>query len=431
MPGMGFVPDFIRSSAKYGSMPGLERVTRLLSLLGNPQDAVPAVHVAGTNGKGSTAAMLASALSAAGYHTGLYTSPYILDVRESLAIGGAHVTASAYAAAAERLRGPVGRMEREGGPPTLFEIETALAFLWFRESGCDMAVVEAGMGGRLDATNVMKNPLLAVLTSISLDHTQYLGSTLCKIASEKCGILRRGGAAVCSPAQPAEALSAIRAAVAQKACALVIPDESAAEALSSSLGGTAVAYRGLRLRVPFAGLHQVRNAVTAVEALLALRERKGLTIPDEAIERGVARAALPLRQEVLCRRPVVLMDGAHNPGGAEALADTMRAYLGGRRTAVVMGMLADKDVRASVAAVAPLCGKFIAAAPRNARALPAAALAAVAAEHCGDVSVAEDYAAALHTAQGYAGENGAVVVCGSLYLAMPMRLLYTGVDSFR
>jgi len=413
--------SFIESSKKYGSKPGLERITRLCSMAGDPQDGVPAVHVAGTNGKGSTSAMIASILSAAGYKTGLYISPYVEDVCECAQINGVSITHREFAFIAADIRKWAEQMAGEGAPPTEFEIETAIAFLWFRRSGCDIAVIETGLGGRLDATNVIKQPLVSVLTSISLDHTSILGGTISEIATEKCGILKPGDITVSYPLQPPDAQAVIAEYARKTENTLVLPDAGRIRFSHAGLDGTGIIYKGLNLHIPFIGRHQAYNAVTAVETALALRERRGFVLSDGNIADGIKNAWIPLRQEAVCRNPIILLDGAHNPDGLAALADTMKSGLAGRRLAVVMGMLADKEYQKSIALIAPLCGRFIASKPANPRALPSKAAADCAKPFCDDVSVEDNHFKALTEAVLYAGRDGAVVVCGSLYLAGQVR----------
>lgn len=417
--------SFIEASKKYGSMLGLERISRLCALAGDPQDGAPAVHVAGTNGKGSTSAMIASVLTAAGYKTGLYTSPYIEDFCECVQIDGMPMPNGEFAEVAADIKTLAARIEGdEIPPPTEFEIETAIAFLWFRRSGCAAAVIEVGLGGRLDATNVIKRPAASVITSISLDHTSILGGTIEEITAEKCGIIKPGGITVSYPAQPYVALGVIKDRARKAENALIIPEAGKMEILSAGLDGTDIEYAGLPLHIPFIGRHQAYNAVTAVETLLALRERCGFVISNESIMGGIRNARMPMRQEVVCRNPVIILDGAHNPDGLAALADTMKSLLTPRRTAVIMGMLADKDYRKSIALIAPLCGRFIASIPQSPRALASEVAAECARAHCADVIIEDDYAKALAEAVRYAGGEGAVVVCGSLYVAGPMRKIY-------
>ncbi len=416
------LPGFIRDAAALGSRLGLERVERLCALLGNPQDCVPILHVAGTNGKGSVCAMTAEALSEAGYRTGLYTSPYIESIGECLAANGEPISGGELAAMAGEMEPHARAMAEEGCAPTQFELETALAFLWFWRKNCDIAVIETGLGGRLDATNVISKPLVSVINSISLDHTRILGDTIAQIAREKCGIVKPGSIVVAYPVQQDAAWGVIRESAAAASNPLSVPDLTALRELRSDLGGSDIEYKGLRLHVSMPGHHQILNAVTAVEALLTLRGY-GMEISDVAIATGIGRARVPMRQELISGTPPILLDGAHNPEGLQALADTLKRHFFGRRTAVVMGMLADKDCAASVGLIAPLCGRFIACKPQNARALSSEQTAGHAREHCCDVAVADDSTAALHDAVRYAGADGAVVVCGSLYLAGPVRKL--------
>jgi dihydrofolate synthase / folylpolyglutamate synthase len=412
------------ASKKYGSILGLERVARLCELLGNPQDCVPSIQVAGTNGKGSTSAMLASMLTAAGYKTGLYQSPYIQDVCECIRIDGKAMSHEELTAAANTVGEAAQRMAGEGAPPTEFELETAIAFLWFARSGCSAMVIEAGLGGRLDATNVIRQPRVSVITSISLDHMAILGSTVEEIAAEKCGIMKAGGITVSYPLQPPEAMKIIAGRAEAMENDLVLPDIAGLEILHESLEGTDIDYKGLCLCIPLIGRQQAYNALTAMEAAIALCERCGFSISGADIANGIHNAKLPLRQEIVCTDPIILMDGAHNPDGLAALAETMKAQLCGRRTAVIMGMLADKEYEKSVAIVAPLCGRFIASKPDNPRALPSEVAAKCARAYCSDVSIEDDYSKALREAIEYAGKEGAVVVCGSLYLAGPLRRAY-------
>jgi dihydrofolate synthase/folylpolyglutamate synthase len=411
----------LKASKKFGSKLGLERITRLCWLIGEPQDGVPAIHIAGTNGKGRASAMISSILISAGYKTGLYQSPYIEDVCECIRIGGRAMSHQELALASKPVAEAAQRMAGEGDPPTEFELETAIAFLWFLRSGCGAMVIEAGLGGRLDATNIIKRPLASVIMSISLDHTGILGGTIGEIAYEKCGIIKPCDITVSYPLQPPEAMKIIEDRAKAMENALILPDIGGLEILHESLEGTDIVYRGLCLRIPLIGRRQVYNAVTAVEAAIALRERRGFSISDAAIADGIRNARLPFRQEVVCLNPVILIDGAHNPDGLAALAETMKAHLQERRTAVVMGMLADKEYEKSIAMIAPLCGKFIASKPDNPRALPSEVAARCAMAHCPNVSVEDDYSNALRQALGYAGRDGAVIACGSLYLAGPMR----------
>ncbi len=413
------IADRLKQSAMLGWKPGLESVGRLCARLGNPQDAIPTVHVAGTNGKGSICAMTASSLRAAGYKTGLYMSPYLTDYRDSFDIGGNKISQDEFARVMTEVYAHADAMAAEGLYPTEFEILTAGAFLWFAQSGCDIAVIETGMGGRLDATNVISQPLVSVVAPISYDHMAYLGSTLTEIAREKCGIIKPGGVTVMSIDQGGEAKQVIREAAKAKGSALIIADTGKVERMGTSLYGTELTYRGIAMHVRMGGGHQYANALAAVDTLLALREC-GFTITDEAISRGVGAAYLPARQEILREAPFVMLDGAHNVQGLESLWLTMRD-LWERHPVVIMGMLADKQVEECVADIVPACCRFIAVRPDNPRALPPQALAEIAGRSGVEAVAYERMDEAMQDAVDFAGAQGAIVICGSLYLAEAAR----------
>lgn len=410
---------YIHSTLRFGSKPGLSRIRALLDGLGNPQDSLRFVHVAGTNGKGSTCAAVYAALRQAGLRAGLYISPYIEDFRERIQCGGQMISQEELADGVARIR-PLA--EAMTDHPTEFELITALAFWYFRRAGCDAVVLEVGLGGRFDATNVIQTPLVSVITSISYDHTEILGDTLAKIAFEKCGIIKPDGVTVTSPGQTAEAFGVIEQTCAERRNPLRVPRMERVRILEESLRGTRLLYGGVPLTVSLCGRHQIANFLTAYEVLHVLRE-KGFALTDAAIADGLAAARFPARMELLHDAPCVLLDGAHNPAGTAALAETVRRLLPGRRLAVVMGMLADKDWAAGIAAIAPLAHRFIAVRPDSPRALDPAKTAQAASRYCPDVTAYASYPPALADALRFAGSGGAVLICGSLYLAGPMRRL--------
>lgn len=412
----------ISSLLRFGIKPGLERMEKLLALLGNPQDSLKFVHVAGTNGKGSTCALLSSVLRKAGYRTGLFTSPYVSDFCERMQIDGEMIPHAALSRLVEQTIPFVEQMAESGEIITEFELITVLALQWFAQRHCDLVVFEVGLGGRLDATNVIQTPLVSVITSISLDHTAILGDTVEKIAYEKCGIIKENGITVCYPEQPAEALAVIRQTAAQRHNRLVLSDMSSVTRLSANLTGTGLEYRGLLVSLPFLGAHQVKNAVTALAVIEVLREL-GYQINDHSIEAGFSCASFPARLEVFYHTPLVLLDGAHNPGGTSALAQAVRDYLAGKNVVAVMGMLADKDVDTAIGNLNGLFSRVLTLAPENPRAMLAEELAEKWEELGVPAQAAESGADALNSACSAAGENGAVVICGSLYLAGEIRPL--------
>ncbi len=421
----------VNSLLKFGIRPGLERIRELLSRLGDPQNELKFIHVAGTNGKGTVCTLISNVLTAAGYRTGLYTSPYIMDFRERFRIDGEMISKEELSLLTEKVSAEVDDMKRLNIIITEFEFITALAFLWFLERKCDIVVLEVGLGGRFDATNIISTPLLSVIMSISLDHTAILGDTVEKIAFEKCGIIKNNGQTVVYADQPDGVLDVVRSAAAENNNTLTIADDSAITPIKDDIHGSEFLYRTdgtfgvegeIELFIPFIGEHQYRNASAAL-ASLKLLSQQGYNITANALRTGFKNARLFARLELLHEKPAVLLDGAHNPGGARALADAVKKYLGGKRKILITGMLADKDVETAVSYIAPLFDKAYTLAPDNPRALRSEDLADIVGRYCGDVTALEDYGEAYRRALSDAGADGAVVICGSLYLAGKMRHL--------
>lgn len=386
--------------------------------MGDPQNRLRFVHVAGTNGKGSTSAAIASALREAGYRTGLYISPYIEDFCERIQIDGRLIAHAELAEELERMQPFLENVK--GDHPTEFEIITALALDYFARRQCDVVVLEVGLGGRFDATNAIPTPLVSVVTSISFDHTAILGNTLEKIAFEKCGIIKPGGITVSSPGQAAEALRVISRACKERANPLVIPQMGKVRILRESIDGTTLTYDGHQITIPLCGRHQIANFLTAFEAIRALNIR-GFSVSPERAAQGMASVAFPARMERLHDKPLVLLDGAHNPAGTAALADTVKRFLPGKPLTVIMGMLGDKDYTKGIANIAPLAAHFIAVRPDSPRALDPCDTARAAAVRCADTAYFGSYEDALTNALKHAGTDGVILICGSLYLAGPMR----------
>ena len=423
---------YIHSLLQFGIKPGLERIQALLDRLGNPERRLPVLHVAGTNGKGSTCAMLASVLEAAGYKTGLFISPYVINFRERMQINGRFIPPGELAERTERLRGIAAELEKEDLGPTEFEFITALALSWFADENCGAVVLETGLGGRLDSTNVVPAPLVSVITSISLDHTAILGDTIEQIAMEKSGIIKPGRPVVVSPGLRDEALGVVRRTAGERRSAVYQP-LAAVDIVAMGLKGSRFVTGKTALREPgceaallnegagkayavgLAGDHQVANALTAIEAI----RRCSLPVSEEALRAGLLKARFPARLELLCEKPAVILDGAHNPEGAAALARAA-APMAGTITAV-MGMMSDKDYESALCVLAPLCRSIVTVRVRdNPRSLTAAALAAAAKKYCADVTAAASYRRALALAAEKA-EGGPVLICGSFYLAGAIR----------
>ncbi len=410
--------DKINSLLKFGSRPGLDRIETLLDKMGRPQDKTKFIHVAGTNGKGSVCTILSGVLRAAGYKTGLFLSPFIVDFRERIQIDGEMIPEQALCEITEDIMPLVEEMAARDEIITEFELVTAIAFEWYARSRCDVVVLETGLGGLLDCTNVIGTPLASVITSISLDHTAVLGGTLGEIAFQKAGIIKHGGKTVFLPQQE-EVNRVIMDTVKERRNAFYNASDYMPKLLSSSVKGTKMRFKGQELSLPLIGAHQLKNAAAALAAIDAMRG--SLTIPDKAVEKGFANAFIPARLELMNDNPLVLLDGAHNPGGMKALSDAVKTYCRGKNTVCVIGMLRDKDSVTSLSYIKGLFSSVIALSPDNPRAMPAEEFAQEARAYFDMVIPMHDKEHAVKRAFELAGEDGAVVVCGSLYLAAELR----------
>ncbi len=409
-------PRLAHNAANYD----LRRVEELLSRAGNPHRRVRSVHVAGTNGKGSTAAMIAAVLTASGYATGLYTSPHLHTWRERIRVDGELISEAELTALVSRLQPGVEAVNRRAayGRLTTFEILTVLAFAHFAGKGADFQVLEVGMGGQFDATNVI-TPEVGVITSVSLDHTEVLGSTLAEIAGEKAGIIKPGGIVVLSP-QTDEVDRVIEDTCRRRGAGLVrVGRDVIGRATGFEDGGQRLQVKGRRgtyeLSLPLLGRHQRDNATTAVAALEVLAE-KGFNISREGIARGLAQVSWPGRLQVIGQRPLIVVDGAHNPDGARRLVESLGECFDFERAVLVIGASDDKDVAGIVSELAPFFKSVVATHSHHPRALAAAAVGAEFARHGVEAMSVDDLPAALAQAVSLAGEGGLVCVAGSLFI---------------
>ena len=410
-----YIENYTWSSTRFG----LERTVELLDRLGNPERELKFIHVTGSNGKGSTCAMLASILRQAGYKTGLYTSPYIQEFRERIQINGEYISAEDLAELTEQVRDLAEAMEDH---PSQFELVTALAIEYFRRQRCDIVVLEVGMGGALDATNAIPAPEAAVITNIGLEHTEYLGDTLEKIAAVKSGIIKPGCSAVCYDGEKV-VTEVVRAVCREKNVPLKCVDFSELELIEQSLEGQRFTYRGAEYFIPLLGRHQMYNTATVLDTVEALRAR-GWNIPDKCVHIGLRLTVWPARFEVLRRDPLCILDGGHNPQCAQALTASLDELLPGRKAVFLMGILSDKDYSQVVEIILPYASEFFTLTPLNPRALSAEDLAVeltrrgAAATACAEVDEGIDKAIAA------AGKDGLVVIFGSLYLAGAVRTAF-------
>ena len=409
---------FIHGIPRFGKKPGLKRIENLLERLGNPQKQLRFVHVAGTNGKGSTCTTLSYILREAGYKTGLYISPFVIDFRERMQINNEMIPQDTLALLADEVHAHWLEMEAEGLPPSEFEVVVSMALLYFARQSCDIVVLEVGMGGRFDSTNVIDAPLVAAITSIGLDHMHYLGDTLAAIAGEKCGIIKPGCIVVTSPNQHPEALAVIMENCAAGGNELIIPNS--VELLSESISGSRICYGGEEYFVPLAGRHQVENALTVLELCRALG-KKGIVLTCEQIRDGMAKTKFPSRLEQFGSRPLILMDGAHNEPGARALAAAL-PLLEGRDIHAIVSMSADKDAGGSLGLVLPFCKSVIvSAAQSNFKAAEAEALLPLAQKYCNNVTITEDSGEAFARGLARCKPDDVLLIFGSLYLTSELR----------
>ncbi len=412
--------NYYHSLERFGIRPGLESIRALCGKLGNPQTQFPCVHVAGTNGKGSTCTEIASVLTQAGYRTGLYTSPYLLEFRERIRLDGEMIGEEDLIAVTDTVRAAVESLSEEGICVTEFEAVTAAAFLYYAGHHCDVVVLETGLGGRFDATNIIKEPLCSIITSVSLDHTGILGDTLEQIAFEKCGIIKEGRPVVTSSRQPQPVLDTIRSAASARSSRLVIADPSSLRPVGSDICGTTVKHGEIEITIPFPGAHQLENTSLVISAIEILKQI-GYHITDADLARGISLARIPARIEVISRSPLVILDGSHNDGSTSALADTLKTYLPGKKILAVMGMMADKDCRKALDNLLPFFAGVIAVTPSNPRSMPAdefCRLAAASGVPCEAMGRPEE---GVRYAFSQISAYDALVVCGSLYLAADVR----------
>lgn len=408
--------QYIHSTMRFGSKPGLKRIEGLLNALGNPQEGLRFIHVAGTNGKGSTCALTASVLQAAGYRTGLYISPYVEDFRERIQIDRQMIPKARLAELTERVARAIEQIVADGGwQPTEFEIVTAIAMLYFEQERCDFVVLEVGLGGRFDATNIIPPPLVAAITPISIDHSTYLGDTIEDITFEKCGILKTGCIAVTCQGQAPEAMHIIRNTCATRRITLLEPDEDKLSFFDAGLYGAHFAYDGMPIRIRLRGAHQIQNTLTAIKIVEALR-LQSVEIPDGAVSEGLAAAEWNGRFEVVRREPLCIIDGAHNPDAMAVLCAAIDTLLPGKRLIGMMAMMQDKAFDSCIPMFARRCEAFVAVQVDLPRALPAHELAEAARPHCDRVYTITDIEAGAAHALSLSGPDGAVLACGSLYM---------------
>ena len=405
---------YVADAARYGSVLGLDTMKELMRLLGDPQDRLTFVHVAGTNGKGSVIAYLYTVLSEAGYRVGRYISPALYSYQERMEVCGKKVTEEEFARAMTKTAEAAEEMYAAGKPhPTVFELETAAAFLYFQEKQCELVLLEVGMGGDLDATNIVKNTCLAIFTSISMDHQAYLGNTLPEIAEKKSGILKQGCLAVSAP-QPVEVQKILEKAAGDLQTKVCFTDPQKAQVLTESLYGQRFVYEGETYDLLMAGVCQIENAVLALQALEMLQN---LGYPTDLKQRkhGLENTFWNGRFTVIHENPCVIADGAHNPDAAAKLAESVSRYLKGKDIFYIMGVFRDKDYEEIIRLTCPYAKTIrTIRTPDNARALPAEELAEAVRKYHPQVTASETIEEAVREAFAEAGPQDVILAFGSL-----------------
>lgn len=415
--------SYIHSVCWMGSKPGLERTYSLLEKLGNPHEKLKFIHIGGTNGKGSTAAMLSTILEKAGYNVGLYTSPFIMRFNERMQVNHEQIADDELAALTEEIRPFADAMEDK---PTEFELITALAMLYFERHNCDIVVLEVGMGGELDSTNVIPAPEVAVLTAMGMDHVRELGPTMADVARAKAGIIKKG-CCVVSYGGNADADAVFAEVCKEKNVPLRSPDFSAIVPGEFNLDGQFFSYKEWQnVSIPLVGRYQMNNAAVVLETVGLLRE-KGWNISDEQVREGLRMTRWPARFEILQRDPVFIVDGGHNPHGIRATADSLQRLFPGRKFTFVTGVMADKDVEEILGLIVPLAERFFTVKPGNPRAMDAEVLAERIRALGVTATACESVADGVKLAIEAEGTDGVACALGSLYMSGEVRECFPNI----
>lgn len=410
--------NFIQNTNKFGSVLGLDNIRELLERLGNPQEQLRVVHIAGTNGKGSTLAFLAGIFRESGYRAGRYVSPASFSYEERFRINEENISKKDLCFYMEKIKNVAEEMVKDGlSHPTMFEIETALSFLYFLDKKVDVVLLETGMGGRLDATNVVKKPIATVIASIGMDHMQFLGDTLEKIASEKAGIIKEG-CPVISYDNTKEVNEVIKNKAKQMHAKVTFVNSAGIRVLQESLNGESFSYRSSdgrwyeKIEIPLLGRHQINNAALALETLNVIKNY--YCISDFQTEDGMRKTIWRGRIEILEREPMVICDGAHNPDGAKSLLSFLQNNFTNQRLIYIMGVLSDKDYEQMVQILAPAADKIYTVAPDNPRALSSRELCNCISKYHQNVEERQRLAECLSEVRQKAEKDDVIIICGTL-----------------
>lgn len=399
--------DFIHSRNKFGIKLGLDATANLLDKISNPHKKLKFIHIAGTNGKGSTTSYIADILMSKGYKVGKFISPYVYSFTERIQINNCEISEDDLAKCTTVVKDAI---EKYNLTPTEFEVVTAIGLLYFEKSGCDFVSLEVGMGGRFDATNVIPAPLVSVIASISIDHTEYLGERIAEIAFEKCGIIKPGTKVVAYADNPEDAVKVIKNTVTEKNVPLTIPDKKDIKILNQDINGTDFEYKGEKYHINMLGRHQVYNAVNAIETV------KLLGVEEEFIKKGLEYTKFRGRLEIISQNPMIIQDGAHNYSGVTALYDALKTYFSDKKIIMVMAMLKDKEYEKCISTIAPVVHTFIATEANNPRKATADEIASTAKKYITNVYSQADINKAVAYAKELYDDDSIICICGSLYL---------------
>jgi dihydrofolate synthase/folylpolyglutamate synthase len=365
--------NYLYSLQKYGIKLGLEKPKEILSLLGNPHESFSSIHVAGTNGKGSVSAMIASIFTAYGFKVGLFTSPHLVSFTERIRVNNEQISECEVISLTEEIRTQISNFKYQIQNPTFFEFVTAMAFLYFSRKNVDLAVIETGMGGRLDATNII-NPKISVITKISYDHKEFLGNTIEKIAYEKAGIIKEGIPVVSADQEPEAERVLIETAKKRSSSFFIYGKDFTGEINNSNIYGLSFNYRDKRISIkdiycPLPGRHQLINASVSIKAASEVIRSLGKKIDERLIKKGIENTKWRGRLEIVKKDPLIIVDGAHNPNAAETLSDFIKDYLRDYKLTLIIGVMADKDVEGIIKPLLPHASKIIFTSPEYERAL--------------------------------------------------------------
>ena len=399
--------EFIHSRNKFGIKLGLDATASLLDKIGNPHKKLKFVHIAGTNGKGSTTSYIHDILMSKGFKVGKFISPYVHSFTERIQINNREIPTTRLAECTTAVKDAI---EKNGLTPTEFEVVTAIGLLYFEQEGCDFVTLEVGMGGRFDATNVIPAPLVSVITSISIDHTEYLGNTISDIAFEKCGIIKTGSKTVSYADNPKDADDVIIKTTTEKGVPLTIADKYSVNIISQGIDGTDFTYKGEEYHINMLGKHQVYNAISAIEV------SEIIGIEYEFIKKGLATTKFRGRLEIVSENPVIIEDGAHNYSGILALCDALKTHFSDKKIIIIMAMLKDKEYVKCIETISPIVDTFIATEANNPRKATSDEIAEVASRYIRNVYSEPDVNKALNYAKSISKDDCIICICGSLYL---------------